>query len=236
MAVAAFIPALGTVVVSALIDSINPCAIGVLVLMISVLLAGKKSRRTIALYGLAYILAVMAVYILAGLGLVYLFASIPLVVSEYLSIVVATIIVIAGMLEVKDYFWYGRGFSLAIPSVFAKRLHGFAAKQTLPAIIALGALVSAVELPCTGAPYLAIITFLSQYFDLTAFLLLILYNVIFVLPLFAILGLVLLGVKLHSIKRWKQSNKPLMRLLTGLLLVFLGWLLLLIAAGHINFG
>ena len=100
----------------------------------------------------------------------------------------------------------------------------------------LGAFVSTVELPCTGAPYLAIITLLSQYFDFTAFLLLVLYNIIFVSPLVVILFLVAGGKKLHEIKRWKQSNRTYMRLFIGLLLVFMGWLLILIANGTINFG
>ena len=65
-------------------------------------------------------------------------------------------------------------------------------------VIFLGAFVSAVELPCTGAPYLAIITLLSQHFDFSAFLMLVLYNVIFVAPLIAILVMVAMGKKLHE--------------------------------------
>lgn len=236
MAVSAVLPTVTTVVVTGLIDSINPCAIGVLILMISVLLGSKKSKGKIALYGLAYIGGVFAVYLLAGLGLIYFFSAIPNVVAEYLSILVACIIVFAGMLEVKDYFWYGRGASLAIPARFVKRIHSMSKNVTLPGIIVLGGFVSAVELPCTGAPYLAITTLLSKSFDLTAFLMLVLYNVIFVAPLLVILALVLVGVKLHAISRWKQANKPFMRLATGLLLILLGWLLVLIANGAINFS
>ena len=70
---------------------------------------------------------------------------------------------------------------------FAKKLHNYTSRATIPGVIFLGAFVSAVELPCTGAPYLAIITLLSQYFDFTAFLLLVLYNIIFVSPLIVIL-------------------------------------------------
>jgi len=109
-------------------------------------------------------------------------------------------------------------------------------RVTIPGVIFLGAFVSAVELPCTGAPYLAIITLLSQYFDFTAFLLLILYNVVFVLPLIIILVLVAGGMKLHRVKAWKQGARGRMRLFIGLLLIALGWLLILIANGTINFG
>ena len=222
--------------ITAVIDSINPCAIGVMILMISILLASRQSVRRMLLIGGVYIASVYMVYLLAGLGLIYFFASIPLFVAEYLSIIVGTFVILAGLLEIKDYFWYGRWFSLSIPSVFAKKLDIYAARTTIPAAIFLGAFVAVVELPCTGAPYLAIITLLSQYFDFKAFLLLILYNIIFVAPLAVILILVASGKKLQEIKRWKQANRPFMRLLIGLLLVGMGWLLMLIANGTINLG
>ena len=69
-----------------------------------------------------------------------------------------------------------------------------------------------------------------------AFLMLVLYNIVFVLPLLVILLLVAGGVKLHVVKAWKQEARGFMRLMIGLLLVFLGWLLILIANGTINFG
>lgn len=236
MAVEAYLPALGTVVFTALIDSINPCAIGVLVLMISVLLGAKHTVKRLLFLGGLYIVSVFATYLVAGLGLVYFLAWLPLVVTEYIAITVGVIIVIAGVIEIKDYFWYGEGFSLAIPPRYAKKLHDFSARATVPGIVFLGAFVAGVELPCTGAPYLAIITLLSQYFDLSAFLLLVLYNVIFVLPLVVILLLVASGKHLYDIKAWKQRTRHYMRLGMGIMLIVMGWLLMLIANGTFNFG
>ena len=57
------LPTLSVVVTSALIDSINPCAIGVLILMISVILSGKGSVGRMLLLGGLYIFAVFAVYL-----------------------------------------------------------------------------------------------------------------------------------------------------------------------------
>ncbi len=229
-------PAIVTVVGTAAIDSINPCAIGVLILMVSVLISTKQSVKRMLFLGSVYIFSVFLVYLLAGLGLLYFLAKIPLWVTEYLSISVGVIIILAGILEIKDFFWYGKWFSLTIPIQFAKKIHVMSEKTTIPGVMLLGAFVSGVELPCTGAPYLAIITLLSQYFDFTAFLLLVLYNIIFVAPLIVILLMVAAGVKLHKVKEWKQESRGFMRLLIGLLLVGLGWLLMLIANGTINFG
>jgi cytochrome c biogenesis protein CcdA len=105
---------------------------------------------------------------------------------------------------------------------------------TLPAMIFLGVFVAGVELPCTGGPYLAILVFLSQNFNFTAFLWLVVYNIIFVMPLIVILLMIYFGVKIQNVKRWKQSKRTYMRLSTGILLVFLGWLLILIANGTIT--
>lgn len=236
MAVEALLPMLGTVVATAAIDAINPCAIGVLILMVSVLLAARQSTSRMLLLGGLYIVSVFTIYLLAGLGLLYFLSTIPLWLTEYLSITVGLLMVAAGLLEIKDFFWYGRWFSLTIPGRFVKKVHVMSSKATIPGVLLLGAFVSAVELPCTGAPYLAIITLLSQYFDFTAFLLLVLYNIIFILPLIIILILVAVGKKLHEIKAWKQRTRHYMRLGMGLLLVYLGWLLIFIANGTINLG
>lgn len=230
------VPTLSVVALSAAIDSINPCAIGVLILMVSVVLEGKGSIRRLLILGGLYIGAIFITYLLAGLGLIYFLASIPLYVAEYLALIVGSIVIIAGVFEIKDYFWYGKGFSLQIPVYFSDKIHKFSKNVTIPGVIFLGSFIAAVELPCTGAPYLAIITILSLNFNFQAFLLLVLYNIIFVAPLVVILLLVAGGVKVQSVKQWHHTNKGFMRLAIGVMLILLGWLLMLIANGTINFG
>ena len=233
MTIEAYLPTLGTVITTALIDSINPCAIGVLILLISIMIA-FKTKKEMLFYGLMYVLAVFITYVLAGFGILYFLSSVPLFVSEYISIVVGLLIIIAGLIEIKDFFWYGQGITLAIPPERAKQIHEMTKKITLPGVILLGIFVAGVELPCTGAPYLAILLLLSQNFNFTAFLMLILYNIIFIMPLIVILLMVHLGVKIQNIKKWKQNNRAYMRLATGIILIFLGWLLILIANGTIT--
>jgi cytochrome c biogenesis protein CcdA len=230
------LPELITVITTAAIDSINPCAIGVLILMLSVIMAGKASTKRMLLLGSTYVLGVVVVYLAAGLGLAFIFSSIPLYVTEYLSIAVGLLIIAAGIIQIKDFFWYGKGFSLMIPVKYSKKIHVMAQNSSVWSVFLLGAFVSAVELPCTGAPYLAIIAIISQSFDLSAFGLLVLYNIVFVAPLIIILLMVAFGFELHKVKAWKQSGKGYMRLAAGLLLIAMGWLLMLIANGTINFG
>ena len=234
------LPTLGIVIGSAAIDSINPCAIGVLILMVSVILSGgreKNSTGRLLKLGGAYIFAIFMTYLIAGLGLVYFFSEIPIVIAEYLSLFVGALVVFAGILEIKDYFWYGKGFSLQIPKSMAKRIHKMSTeKSTIGGVMLLGAFVAAVELPCTGAPYLAIITIIRINFNFWAFMLMILYNLIFVLPLIIILFMVAGGTKISAVSKWKDESKGTMRLFMGILLLALGWVLILIANGTINFG
>lgn len=231
------LPTLGLVVASAAIDSINPCAIGVLILMVSVVLGSGKSTKRLLLLGGSYIFAIFTTYLVAGLGLVYFLSEIPILIAEYLSIAVGLLVILAGMLEIKDYFWYGKGFSLQIPHYFATKIQEMSSnKTTVVGVMLLGAFVAAVELPCTGAPYLAIITVLRVNFDLAAFGMMILYNLIFVAPLIIILAMVAGGTKISAVQKWKEQGKGVMRLGMGLLLIALGWILILIANGVINFG
>ncbi len=231
------LPTIGLVVASAAIDSINPCAIGVLILMISVILGQGGSTKKLLINGFAYIFAIYVTYLAAGLGLVYAFTTIPIVIAEYLSLAVGSLVILAAIIEVKEYFWYGKGFSLQIPTYFANKIHEYSTKKmSLIGVMLLGAFVAAVELPCTGAPYLAIITILRIDFNLSAFMLMVLYNLIFVAPLIVILIMVAGGAKISKVSKWKEDSKGAMRLGMGLLLAALGWILILIANGTVNFG
>jgi cytochrome c biogenesis protein CcdA len=230
------VPTFSIVTVSALVDAINPCAIGVLILLLSVMLGNKGSAKRLVFFGGIYSASLCVTNVLAGLGVTYFFARVPLAVVEYLTIIIAIIVILAGLLEIKDFFWYGEGVSLQIPERFTKKITASAKKLTVPGVILLGVLVAAVELPCTGAPYLAIITLLSLNFDAQAFALLVYYNILFVAPLIVIVLVVAGGTNISHIKKWKQANKNYMRFAIGFLLIGLGWLLLLIANGTINFG
>src|SRR3989344_5154696 len=129
------LPTLSVILIAAAIDSINPCAIGVLILMVSVVLGGKGSVRRLLYLGGLYIGAIFVTYLIAGLGLIYFLQSVPLFVAEYLAIIVGTFVILAGLLEIKDFFWYGQGFSLQIPPYFAQKIHKFSKNVTTTGVI-----------------------------------------------------------------------------------------------------
>lgn len=229
------LPALSVVLVTALIDSINPCAIGVLVLLIATLLNLSKDRKKMMTVGIIYITAVFVTYLSAGFGLLVIIQQLN--ISTQLSWIVGILVILLGLLEIKDFFWYGQGLSLRIPAKRAEQIKKYMKKVSIPGSIFLGIFVAAVELPCTGGPYLAITTLLAKIgFSWQVFWLLVLYNFIFVLPLIIILLLVFFGVKTKSIQKWKDKQKKWMRLFIGLVMIALGVALILWANGTINFG
>ncbi len=221
-----------TVIVTALVDSINPCAIGVLILLISVLLSLSKQKKRMLWVGMLYISIVYLAYFLAGLGLLYFIQILN--IGDILGVVVGSFVIILGLIEIKDFYFHGRGISLAIPKRYVGTIKKYAKTGTVPAVIALGFLVAAVELPCTGGPYLAITTILAKNFDLQALWYLALYNFIFVLPLIIILFLAYCGASAKSLDNWKKANRKWMNLAMGLLMVTLGVLLILMANGDIS--
>jgi cytochrome c biogenesis protein CcdA len=79
-----------------------------------------------------------------------------------------------------------------------------------------------VELPCTGAPYLAILGLLSQGEFSTAVPLLFAYNFVFVVPLLIIIGISYFGTSSERLETWRREHRGLMRLGIGLFLLALG--------------
>jgi cytochrome c biogenesis protein CcdA len=80
--------------------------------------------------------------------------------------------------------------------------------------------VAIVELPCTGAVYLAVLALMANSgLSLSNFTMLIIYNLLFITPLIIILILFYRGMKSEVIDGYIKKYKPYMRLLTGLLLL-----------------
>ncbi len=203
--------------------------------MISTLLALSHNRKKMLLVGMIYIAAVYVTYLAAGIGLLYFIQKLN--IAEPLSIFVGGLVIILGLIEMKDFWWYGKGITLSIPVKRAHQIEKYVRHITMPGAIFFGIFVAAVELPCTGGPYLAITTFLAKIgFNMKVFALLLFYNAIFVLPLVVILLLVYFGMSVKKIQNWKQKEKKWMRLFTGIVMVLMGILLILWTIGAIGFG
>lgn len=221
---------LGIIILAALADSINPCIFGVLIFLLAYMTKVFKNKKRMLLAGIIYVSVVYITYFLIGVGIFTLAYTAGLAKPFYR--LAAIIAIIAGLLEVKDYFWYGRGFSLQILPGGAKRIKMYLnsmkkleTKHPVASLLVaavLGVFVVFVELPCTGAPYLVILGMLSTGQFAAALPLLMLYNFIFILPLIVIIGMVYAGTKSKSLSKWRKDHRGLMRLGVGLFLILLG--------------
>ena len=218
---------LAIVLGAAAIDSINPCAIGVLLFLGSILLRVSSKKTILLNLGFTYILTVYIVYSLSGLGLIWFQVTlIRYGFAESVGIIVGALVIVLGLIEIKDFFWYGKGISLEISPQHKEKLTKMAEKISWLGIITIGGFVAMVELPCTGGPYLAITAILAKSFDMKAFIYLLIYNIIFILPLLIILLLLYFGTSTLKLKQWRQKNRKWMNLSSGLLMISLGVLLI----------
>ena len=211
---------------AAVVDSINPCAIGVILFLSSALLR-VSSRAILLRLGITYIITIYVVYMLSGLGLIWFqHVLISKGFAEITGIFVGVFVIILGLIEIKDFFWYGKGISLEISPRYKEQLTQMAQQFSFVGIIAIGGFVAIVELPCTGGPYLAITALLAQSFDLQAFIYLSVYNFIFILPLAGVLFLIYFGAATLKMKQWRLENRKWMNLASGILMISLGSLLI----------
>ncbi len=213
------------IILTGLIDGINPCAFAVLIFLLTFLLQISSNRRRMIKAGIVYIIAVYITYFLAGIGLLSVIQ-----ISGFSGIIVklaAILAIVAGLINIKDYFWYGKGISLSIPKSRKGIIEKWIHRANIPAALVLGFLVSMFELPCTGGVYLAILAMLANNVTrMKAVYYLLIYNIMFVLPLLVILLLVVKGMSAEQIESWRESKKTWMRLVLGILLVLLGLIML----------
>ena len=233
---------IGLVFVSGLIDGINPCAFAVLLFFITYLFAmipvisspgyqGEDHvRKRILLTGMVYIAAVYLAYLVIGVTFLNVMAMRP--VSDLIAKAGAGVMILLGLVNIKDFFWPGKGFSLGMSSYQWDILKGLMRKVTLPAAFASGLIVGVFEFPCTGGVYLAILGLLaSNYTFLSGLFYLLIYNLAFVVPLVVILLIASNnGIGSFSLKNWHEREHRTVKLISGLLIVALGIFLLIISA------
>ena len=221
-----------SVIAAAVIDSINPCAFGVLIFLMASLLKMGSSRRALHA-GLIYSLVVFIVYFFVGWGL---FRVIDVFASSsyfyYFYAAVALVIFILGLVQLKDVFFYGKGFTLRISPKVKPLMENFMSRGTLGSIIVLGILVSMFELPCTGEIYIGILTLMSIHEAFGLFYLFV-YNLVFVLPLLILTYLIYKGTSTQRLQAWTVSNRKYMKLVSGLLLIGLATYIFVKSMGFI---
>jgi thiol-disulfide isomerase/thioredoxin len=214
----------------AAVDAFNPCAFFVLMFLLSMMLH-LGSRRRMFLVGGVFVFFSGLVYFLFMSAWLNLFRMIGQL--EMITLVAALVAVVVGLINIKDFFWFRTGVSLTIPEKAKpglyqrtrRLLHSRSLYTLIGATIVLSFFANLYELLCTaGFPmvYTRILTLhnlqTSQYY-----LYLLLYSLIYVVPLMIIV-LVFIG-GLGSRKLQEQEGRSL-KLISGMMMLALGVVLL----------
>ncbi len=223
---------LWTVVSLALIDAVNPCEFAVLILLLLTIMTTNVGKRRKVLYsGLMFTLAIFLLYFVYGLFLVNIFKLIPGVdiIRIVIYKVIAAFALFLAFMQLKDYFNYRPGtIGTEMPMSFRPKVQRLISKVTSPSgAFIVGVVVSLFLLPCTIGPYVILGNLLSYGSLLAALPVLLLYNVIFILPMLAITLIIYFGVtEVQKVGEWKQKNIKYFHLIAGIILFILGILML----------
>ena len=217
------------VTIAGLADGINPCAIGMMVMLLGYLVVfHHKSRRQLIIIGGTYILTVFLTYLVIGLGFYRFISQINVWGAKgFINKIFGTVLLLAGLIQLKDVLWPESPIHLRIPGFAKAKLQKLVEKASLPATVFLAFLVTLVETPCSLPLYVGTANVLAQsglglpmvvgYF--------LYYNLLFVLPLIVILGLVIFGYNLVEMREWEHKAEKWMKLVLGILLTSFGiWL------------
>lgn len=225
---------LPTVIAAGAVDGINPCAFTVLLLFITAmtttLQVGEQNVRNLRArlvgMGSIYIAAVFLTYLALGVGIL---SSLDFFTQKHAPARFAALLAILfGLWRVKDYFLPDTGWRLQAPPQVGGVVRRMAKKATLPALVAGGFLIGLCTVPCSGAVYLGVLSLLAlRPTALQGYAYLVLYNLVFVLPLVAILVAASRRPTLNQLARWNLHHKASMHLILGGGVVVMGLLILL---------
>lgn len=224
-------PLMVSTLMIAFVDGFNPCSIWILTILLALVLH-SGSRRRVMLVGLTFLFTTAAIYgaFIAGVFSVLAYAA----YLPWVYWIVALFALTFGLVNVKDYFWFKRGFSFTIddkhkPGIFKGfrelMVNGRSPLALMGATIVMASGIALIELPCT-AGFPVIWSGLVNANDVSgmAFIgLLAVYLFIYLLIELVIFGIAV--VKLR-IDRFQEGHGRILKLIGGVIMIALAVVLL----------
>jgi len=215
------------VMAAAAVDAINPCAFAVLIILMTAALSIADKRRALK-FGLAFTISIYISYFLMGLGLFSILQATGLSHNFYIFVTILAVIV--GLFNIKDYFWYGKGFLMEVPLSWRPTMKKVIKSATSPlGAFLVGFVVSLFELPCTGGPYIVILGLLAKEVTrTTGIMYLLLYNLVFVSPLIILSLIIYKGLSTtEKLEKIRQGKLRLLHLIAGILMLTIAGIMIL---------
>ena len=223
-----------TVIGAGLLDGINPCAFATLIFFISYLIMRSKSKRDILFVGLTFALGVFIAYLAAGLGLDQLVSRAKwfFALSKWFYLAIGVFAAVIAVLSVRDAWRARHGdlgdMTLQLPERNKGMIHRLIRDQARTGFVATGAFlvafpVSLFEFMCTGQTYLPtiVLIFSQNVLKQRAALFMVVYNLLFILPLVLITVIAYLGVTSDHLVTLLKKNAAPVKVATAVLFVAL---------------
>jgi len=216
-----------------LTDGINPCAFATIVFLISYLTAIRKTGKELLLIGICFTASVFFTYFALGCGayeIIERIANFPLVV-KCLKGFIAVLVIGLGLGSLWD--WYKsrvdiRAMKLKLPEKLRSKIRQqiirrFQQKKKLVATtIVLGVVVAILESVCTGQVYLPVIASLIYFKVREAYLYLLVYNLMFIIPIVLVFILAWKGTSNERLSSWSRKHLSLTKLIMSGFFILLG--------------
>ena len=213
-----------------LLDGLNPCAFGVLLSFVAILLAGVamgEARPRLWRVGGAYVAGMFVTYLLLGLGLI---TAVTFLTRTHLPVRLMGFLVVAlGLWMLKDAALPEAGWRLEMPAASHGLVRRMLAQTTPVGLFLAGGLVGLCTVPCSGAIYLGVLALLAQQPLAVRLPYLVIYNIMFVAPLLVLLTLVANRRTLNRIGHWYIPRKTPIKVVVGAFTVLLGFVVLVTA-------
>jgi len=208
-------------VAAAIVDSLNPCTIAVMVMLLGLILV-SEGRKRMLLSGFTFITVIFLAYILLGVGILHVIDN-PEITNIFYGAATVGLFILAVM-EFNGYLNYKAGFfSVEMPMwlrPYTKRV--IEGATSLPGVAIAAMFCSVFLIPCSSGPYLAVLAIISKAVTLQAMSYLVLYNVIFVLPMILITVAIYSGyTTIEKVGETKEKYIRQLHLISGIVLFLL---------------
>ncbi len=216
---------LPAVVVTGLLDSVNPCAFAVILLLVAFLYTLRQSRQRVLQLGLIYIAMIFIVYFAIGLGILRAvrLSSEPHFVARAGS----WLLIGLGLINVLEVRFPNFPIKLHIPHRAMGTINHLIRQASVPATMGVGLLTGLCTFPCSGGVYVSILTLLNAKTTLAwGVAYLGLYNLLFVLPLLVIVFAAGNRVVAKRWASWERHQSRWIRLAFGFSMMALGVIML----------
>jgi len=220
------LPLLPVVLFTGFLNSFNPCAISLLLIFISLMFTLGKERKEIIAFGTAYIASIYVTYLIIGVTSMQILTVAGASAIPYPNLIArigAVLVIVFGLLNIKEYFFPQAPFSIKIPLKVRGYVSRFAFQATIASAIIVGVLIGLYQFPCSGAIYLAIISLISTKTSFAVGLLyLLLYNLMFVLPLIVIFVLATNKITTEKFINLQEQHGRKLHLFLAVVMILLG--------------